>query len=78
MYESRITALRNEQALPAVTEEMFWNNVLEEQQGPGNLARQLFKEMRGSLGAESSLRRDISTRLSDTHSDIWTEMHLMN
>lgn len=51
---------------PAVTEDMFPNNVIEEQRGPENLAQQHFKEMSDSLGAESSLRRDIFTRLCGT------------
>lgn len=81
MHNSRITALRSEQDLShhlrddSVSESCHC--VMEEQQGPGNLAQKPFKGMSGSLGAERSLRRDIFTGLCGTQSYIWTETRVL-
>jgi len=80
VYNSRITALRNEQDLSHHLREDVSESchcVMEEPRGPGNLAQKPFKGMSGSLGAERSLRRDIFTELCDTQSYIWTETHVM-
>lgn len=60
---------------PAALEEALLNHVTEAQLGPGTWDHSPWREW-ASLGAESSLRRGIFTRLCDTQPQVWTEMRL--